>query len=160
VTAALQDKGLSTYAPHTEHDVDSTLTARETAKAGALGFRAGLGAEVRIAGPLFLGVDVTDRVLRLRHWTGDGTIEGRTRVRDWMDGLGWYNDSTSSEALAASGKWLYTFDFDPSLRYLVTLENTLTESSRAPSSTYHKSREAVIDLGGIGFAASVRIRLY
>jgi len=158
VTAALQDKGLSTYAPHTEHDVDMTLTARETAKSRALGGRAGLGFEVKLAGPLSLGIEVNGRILRLNDWTGEGTIDGQTRVRDWMDGLGWYNDKTTAESFSPSGKWLYTFDFDPSLRYLYTLENLLLESQKPPSSTYFKSREAVIDLGGVGAVLSLRYR--
>jgi len=159
VTAALQDKGLSTYSPHTEHDVDLTLTARETAKSRALGGRAGLGLEVRLAGPLSLGVEVTGRILRLNSWSGEGTIDGQTRVRDWMDGLGWYNDKTTSESFVSSGKWLTTFDFDPSLRYLYTFENLLVDSPKPPSSTYFKSRDATIDLGGVGAYISVRIRL-
>jgi hypothetical protein len=158
MTATLQDKGLSTYSPHTEHDVDLTLTARETAKSRALGGRAGLGLEVRLAGPLSLGIEVNGRILRLNDWTGEGTIDGQTRVRDWMDGLGWYNDQTTAASFASSGKWLYTFDFDPSLRYLYTLENLLVESPKPPSSTYFKSRDATIDLGGIGALLSIRYR--
>ncbi len=159
MTAALQDKGLSTYAPHTEHDVDLISTVRETARSQALGGRAGLGLEVKLAGPLSLGVEVTGRILRLNTWTGEGTIDGQTRVRDWMDGLGWYNDKTSSESFVSSGKWLYAFDFDPSLRYLYTFENLLVESPKPPSSTYFKSRDATIDLGGVGAQISVHIRL-
>lgn len=158
LTAALQDKGLSTYAPHTEHDVDSTLTARETVISRALGARAGLGFEVRVAGPLSIGLEVFGRILRLKDWSGDGTIDSQRRVRDWMDGLGWYNDTPTTESFSPSGKWLYTFDFDPSLRYLYTLENLLLESQKPPSSTYFKSREAVIDLGGVGVLLSVRTR--
>jgi hypothetical protein len=156
VAAALQDKGLSSYSPHTEHDVDSTLTSRETVTSRGLGFRAGLGCEVKVAGPLSVGVEVFGRTLRLKDWTGEGSIDGRTRVRDWMDGLGWYNDSTSTESIVSSGKWLYTFDFEPSLRYLYTLENMVPESPKAPSSTYFRARDAAIDLGGVGVQLSLR----
>lgn len=112
-----------------------------------------------MAGPLSIGMEVFGRILRLKNWTGEGTIEAQTRVRDWMDGLGWYNDKTTTDALSPSGKWLTTFDFDPSLRYLHTLENLLLESPKAPSSTYFKSRDAVIDLGGVGLLLSLRIGL-
>jgi len=159
LTAALQDKGLSSYAPHTEHDVDSTFTARETVTSRALGFRAGLGFEVRVAGPLSIGMEVFGRILRLSNWNGDGTIDSQTRVRDWMDGFGWYNDTTTTDSLSPSGQWLYTFDFDPSLRYLFTLENLLLENQKTQYSTYFKSRDAVIDLGGVGVLLSVRYRL-
>ena len=127
VTAALQDKGLSTYSPHTERDVDSTLTARETVTSRALGCRAGLGLEVRVAGPVSLGLEVFGRILRLKGWTGDGTVEGQTRLREWMEGTGWYNDKTTAESLSPAGKWLYAFDYDPSLRNLHTLEKLTVE---------------------------------
>ncbi len=159
MTAVLQDKGLSTYSPHTEHDVDLTSTARETATGRGLGWRAGLGLEIRIAGPVSLGLEISGRLLRLKSWTGEGTVNGQTRVRDWMEGLGWYNDTTTPVALAPSGKWLYVFDFDPSLRYLYTLENLLIDSPQGQRSTYFKSRDAVIDLSGLVAGLSLRVRL-
>jgi len=159
MTAALQDKGLSSYAPHTERDVDLTVTTRETVKSHTLGFRAGLGCEVRIAGPFSLGMEVFGRILRLGGWNGNGTLDSRARVRDWVDGAGWTNDTTTEETLSPSGKWLYTFDFDPSLRYLFTMENLILENPNTPYTTYFKSRDAVVDLSGIGVLLSIRYRL-
>jgi|GEM_PF-2855385 len=159
MTAALQDKGLSAYAPHTERDVDLIVTTRETVKSHALGFRAGLGCEIRIAGPLSLGMEVFGRILRLNGWNGNGTLDSRTRVRDWVDGVGWTNDTTTAATLSPSGKWLYTFDFDPSIRYLFTMENLTLENPNTPYTTYFKSRDAVVDLSGIGVLLSIRYRL-
>jgi len=39
------------------------------------------------------------------------------------------------------------------------MENLIVDSPKPPSSTYFKSRDATIDLGGVGAYISVRIRL-
>jgi opacity protein-like surface antigen len=133
-----------------------TSTAREEMKRNTVGFRGGLGLEMKMTSSLSVGLEVFGRYVNFKNWAGDYSDSYTSRDRLWQELLGWYYDQPESGSSSEHGS-LYIYDLKESI--LEKSYPTMWIWQNSPeATTISNVRKAAINLNAFGALISVRYR--
>jgi hypothetical protein len=138
-----------------KYEVTATAEGTETSKKNALGFHGGVGLELKLGRNMGLAVEAFGRFVNFAGWNGTLDELDKTRTRSYLEGQGWYDDSTTTDKFSETGQlWYYEY-LDPDLNkkyaYMQTFESDPT------SDGISAVRAAKINLNSFGIRVSFKI---
>jgi hypothetical protein len=138
-----------------KYEVTANAQGTETSKCNTFGFHGGLGLEMKLGQSFSLGLEVFGRFANFTKWDGSLDETDTTRTRAYLEGSGWYSDTTDDQAYNETGSlWYYKYldsDFGKKYAYMQTF------SDQPAGDSISDVRRAQLNLNAFGIRLTLKI---